>query len=192
MRVFHWCRHLPDVVILAQPESLTLSVLLFVIPAGNLLLFWLVILTLSEVEGEESPHLLMLLPVILAQPESPSLSVLLFVIPAGNLLPFWLVILSAAKNPRICFCCCPSFWRSQNLRRCLFFCLSFPQGICFCRCLFSFVILSFARNLSRCPCPFLTYNSQRKTFLSRVSTLQNPCNSHHTNHLPTKNTWHTR
>jgi len=59
---------------------------LFVIPAGNLLLFWLVILTLSEVEGEESPHLLMLLPVILAQPESPSLSVLLFVIPAGNLL----------------------------------------------------------------------------------------------------------
>jgi len=36
--------------------------------------------------SEESPHLLMLLPVILAQPESPSFYVLWFVVPAGNLL----------------------------------------------------------------------------------------------------------
>jgi hypothetical protein len=52
---------------------------------------------------------------------------------------------------------------SPSLPLPLHYCLSFPQGICFCLCLFSFVILSFAQNLRRCPCPclFLTYNSQR-------------------------------
>jgi len=122
---------------------------------------------------------------------------------------FLFVILSAAEESASAFCL--SFWRSQNLRRCtcpcLFFCLSFPKGICFCLsfvilsfaqnpriCLrfVSPVILSFAQNLSRCPWLFLTYNSQLTTFLSRVSTLQIPLNPLNQNHLKLKNTWHTR
>jgi len=91
-------------VILAQPESLSLPVL-----ARHSRRESASVLACHSERSEESPHLFLLLPVILAQPESLSFSVLLFVIPAGNLLLFWLVILSAAKNPRICFCCCPSF-----------------------------------------------------------------------------------
>ena len=80
---------------------------------------------------------------------------------------------------------CPilRFFLAKGVLACSFVChsrresafvfrLSFPKGICFCLCLFS------------------TPNSQLS--LSRGSALKNPLKPHHTNHLPPKNTWHTR
>ena len=111
-------------VILAQPESPSFYVLWFVVPAGNLLLS-LPVLNLQLKTYN--------FPVKGLNP--PNFPVLWFVIPK--------------RSGGICFCFCCHSERSeespylllllpvilsfaQNLRRCLFFCLSFPQGICFC------------------------------------------------------------